>query len=678
MSTSLTHVGNGDESVSVTVSSASNEALDQETPYFLPEWPSIAKHRTPEWFRDAKFGIYSCLGPPTIGTQYQTTEWYAWAMYKTEPTWWTNGPRTDIKDGSYGVFDLHKEKFGDQNEFGYKDFIKLFQPTEFNAKEWVDVFEASGAKFVGPMAVHHDNYMLWDSALTKWDVKDTVGFDMVGELEKEIRERNMKFVLTFHHAFSWWFFYPSYSYDGGQPGNEDLYWRPHPFSSRNDSFAEYPDEAYEQHWYELLEEACTTYSPDLIWFDMGLELLSEKIRQKAYARILNHAHDQQQQIGISYKIKYSVAIPPKSGILDYEKGRSTVTREEPWLTDTPLGGWFYNGRKSRSPEAVIEILTDITSKNGCMMLCVSPKPDGTLPEDQVTTLKAVGKWLEMNGEAIYNTRPWVIAGEGPTELAKDDHFNENWEAIYTEKDLRYTRSKDGNVIYITVLDRPSTGKVTATQLADIYPYLERNVERVQLLGTDQAIEWSRDSKGLHLEFPDNAQGAHAWCYKLTLGSRAEEGSAIFDWSEVPTGSNWWETYNYREADNGAILITSGRAAADSIAGNAVKASYQADVTPGTFKVQVGGVNRSFKLNSVDLSAVNSNGEFNPKLVGMLNGKVQWTIDPDTDGQMRNYSKATEGDSSLPIDSILWETGVSSNPDGHQGNRLDNLHVTIVE
>lgn len=505
-----------DDNVSVTVSDSVASSIDSPIPRFLPEWPSIAKHQTPEWFRDAKFGIYTCVAPATVATQYGTTEWYAWAMYKTDATWWTNGPRDSTNYDPAGVFNMHREKWGDQNEFGYKDVIGLFKPTKFDAKEWVDVFEASGAKFVGPMAVHHDNYMLWDSDLTKWDIKDTVGYDMVGELESEIRKREMKFVMTFHHAFSWWFFHPSYAYDGGNPGNEDLYWRKHPFSTRNDSFAEYPDEAYEQHWFDLLEEASTKYSPDLVWFDMGLELLSENIRQKGLARILNHASEQNQSIGISYKIKYSVPMPPNAGILDYEKGRSTVIREDAWLTDTPLGGWFYNGRKSRSPEAVIEILVDIVSKNGCMLLCVSPKPDGTLPDDQVATLKSVGQWLEMNGEAIYETRPWVIAGEGPIALDKDDHFNENWEAIYTEKDIRYTSSKDGKTLYLIVPDRPTANSVTATQLADIYPYLSREITHVGLIGTDSDIQWSRDAKGLHLSFPENAKGEHVWCYKLTL------------------------------------------------------------------------------------------------------------------------------------------------------------------
>ncbi|MDQ8201409.1 alpha-L-fucosidase [Pelagicoccus sp. SDUM812003] len=481
---------------------------------FQEEWSSIARHRTPEWFRDAKFGIYTNLGPASLATQHRTTEWYGWAMYNRKMKDWTN----ELLPGDQPSkeFELHRELWGDQNEFGYKDLIKEFQPTRFDAREWLDVFEKSGAKYVGPIAVHHDNYMMWDSEVTRWNSKRIAGVDMCGELEKETRKRGLKYVMTFHHAFCWWFFSESYKFDGGLPGNEDLYCRPHEFNEDPDSFGEYPDEEYEELWYRKLEEACRKYSPDLIWFDMGLELMSDRIRRKAFAKLLNMAAERQQEVGISYKIKYSVCFPPAAGILDYEKGRSTGLREDAWLTDTPLGGWYYNTTPSRSAKVMIEILIDIVSKNGCMLLAVSPKPDGSLPEDQVETLLGMGEWLEMNGEAIYETRPWGIAEEGPTKLAKEDHFNENWEASYTEKDIRFTRSKDGDTLYLIVLDRPSGERLSSVMLATINPFLDREIERVELIGTDAEIGWERSATGLRLDFPRDANGKYAWCYKLKL------------------------------------------------------------------------------------------------------------------------------------------------------------------
>ncbi|MDZ8119918.1 alpha-L-fucosidase [Pontiella agarivorans] len=682
-SSAQTHADNNvqDGGISVTTSSAKPAANRR---IFKEEWPSIAQHRTPEWFRDAKFGIYTCLAPATVATQYGTTEWYGWAMYNTNAIYWNNAPNHNFKWDPAQVFNLHREKFGDQHEFGYKDFIQLFQPTNFNAAAWADLFEKSGAKFSGPMGVHHDNYYLWDSEYTRWDIMDTVGFDMCAELEKEIRKRDMKYVMTFHHAFTWWFFYHSYAFDGGQPGNEDLYCRPHEFSSDNDSFAEYPDAEYEELWFKKLEEACVKYDPDLIWFDMGLELLSDNIRKKAFARLLNNAEENNQDIGLCYKIKFDVCIPPKAGILDYEKGRSTVIREDPWLTDTPLGGWFYNGRKSRSPEAVIEILVDIVSKNGCMLLCVSPKPDGTIPDDQQATLLDIGEWLKMNGEAVYDTRPWIIAEEGPTKLAKDGHFNENWEAIYTEEDIRYTRSKNGDTLYVIVLDRPTRSSVTATQLADIYPYLDRGIKKAELIGTG-AVDWIRDNKGLHLDFPADANGKHAWCYKLTLAPKYSypKGTAQFDWSEASSGE-WWNAYGYRETDNNITLITGGRTAAHGGTdgtggvGHAIKAAYEADSEAGTFEIESGGEKKTFKVNAVDIAANRSKGEFIPSLTGKRNGKTQWTIHPETDRKFHTYTEATTGDLSKPIDIIEWNTGVSANPGSVLDNLIDNLNISIME
>lgn len=483
---------------------------------FKEEWASIAKHTVPEWFRDAKFGIFTCIGPATLATQNRTTEWYGFSMYDTKNVSWTNTPRG--KEEPSSAFKMHEELFGgNQNEVGYKDIIKQFKPAKFNAEEWADLFHKAGAKFTGPIGVFHDNYLNWDSDVSRWNSKDMAGVDITGDLEKAIRKKDMKFLITYHHAYTWYWYYHSFAFDGGNPANQDLYGKPHAFSSAPDSFEPYPDAEFEQRWFNILEESALKYKPDLFWFDMGLELLSDDIRKKAFARLLNLAENRGQDIGMAYKIKFDVCIPPSAGILDYEKGRSTGLRPDPWLSDTPLGGWFYNTRPSRSPEAIVEILCDIVSKNGCLLLDVSPKADGTIPEDQKKTLLGIGEWLNTNGEAIYNTRPWVIDGEGPTTLKKDGHFNENWEAIYTEKDIRFTRSKDNNTLYVIVLDKPTTNKVVVKTMSTVNPYLDREIDAITLIGNENnEVKWKRGLEGLQLSFPDKAKGDHVWCYKINL------------------------------------------------------------------------------------------------------------------------------------------------------------------
>ena len=177
---------------------------------YKADWESLKEHEIPEWFRDAKFGIYTHWGPVTVGAEDGPggVQWYGQNMYvEKSPT-----------------FAYHRERFGDQNNVGYKDIIGLFRAEKFDADEWAELFAAAGAKFAGPVAIHHDNFAMWDSAYTKWDSADKgPKRDITGELEKAITRRGMKFIATFHHAFSWRYFEPSYKFDGADPEYAGLY-----------------------------------------------------------------------------------------------------------------------------------------------------------------------------------------------------------------------------------------------------------------------------------------------------------------------------------------------------------------------------------------------------------------------------------------------------------------------
>jgi alpha-L-fucosidase len=373
----------------------------------------------------------------------------------------------------------------------------------------------SGARFAGPVAIHHDNFAMWDSDVTRWNIARTAGVDITGKLEKAIRKRGMKFMASFHHAFSWWYFTPSYQFDGADPEFADLYCRVHTFNRADDSFEEYPDSDFENLWYEKLEEVLLKYHPDLVWFDMGLELLSEDIRKKAVARIFNLAEERNQEVEISYKIKFHAPMPPEAGVVDFERGRANRLLDRPWLTDTSTSSWFYNNnRKPRSSDELIDILIDIVSKNGCLLLNVPPKADGAIPEDVKTVLLEIGDWLRVNGPAIYDTRPWLIYGEGPTQMAGDGHFAENETLFYHADDIRFTQSKDGTRLYVIVLGRPDGFVLVNSLKADEESV--GNIRSIQLLGYEGNITWDRVERGLKIHFPSEAACQSAYAFEISL------------------------------------------------------------------------------------------------------------------------------------------------------------------
>ncbi len=401
---------------------------------YQPTWESISQHyQAPEWFKDAKFGIYTHWGPVTVGAEDGPSgvQWYGRYMYQK----------------NHALFKYHMETYGDPNEVGYKDMIARFNPRQFDADEWAEIFAASGAKFAGPVAIHHDNYAMWDSAFTRWDSMDTAPRrDFTGELATALRKRGMKFIATFHHAFSWEYFDGAYAYDGDDPQYADLYGEKH-------KPGDPPTELFLKVWLNKINEVTDKYQPDLIWFDFGLgKLIPESYQMQMFADYYNRAAHQGRQVGVAHK---HWNIHEHAGIIDFERGRLDRTTDYPWLTDTSVGPWFHQKSHTyRTPDQLIDMLVDIVSKNGCMLLNVGPTAQGVIPAEAQRLLRAMGQWLAINGEAIYSTRPWLIYGEGPTRMAKSGGFSEDKDRVYTARDIRYTQSKDGKALYAIVLGWP--------------------------------------------------------------------------------------------------------------------------------------------------------------------------------------------------------------------------------
>ena len=289
-----------------------------DTPY-QPKWESLQHHKIPDWFRDAKFGIYTHWGPVTVGAEDGPggVQWYGRNMYvEKSPT-----------------FAYHRKKYGDQNEFGYKDIIPLFKAEKFNADKWAELFAQSGAKFAGPVVIHHDNYAMWDSKYTQWDSMDqNPKRDFTAELEQAIRKRGMKYITTFHHAFAWQYFEPSYKFDAADGTFAGLYCEPHKLGTA-------PSQPYLDTWLGMVNEVVKTYEPDLIWFDFGLgKLIPENYQQRMFADYYNWARIKERKVGVAHKHR---TIHQHTGILDFERGREDNLTAYPWLTDTSIGPWFH-------------------------------------------------------------------------------------------------------------------------------------------------------------------------------------------------------------------------------------------------------------------------------------------------------------------------------------------------
>lgn len=455
---------------------------------YKPTWESLRRYKeVPEWLREGKFGIYTHWGPYAVHAFGENTTWYSHALYMQ--------PNSDARK--------HFEKtFGSLDKIGYKDLIPQFTAEKFNADEWAELFRRAGARFAGPVAEHHDGFAMWDTKYSKWNAaKMGPKRDVVGELEKAIKKRDMKYVTAFHHAANW-FFFPVWDkrYDTGDPKYAGLYGQPHrPGAQRNQAFLD--------EWYGKIIEVIDKYSPDFIWFDFALDEIPEGYVKDFLAYYYNHATKKRKEVMVTYKGNDLV---PGTAIRDLELGQEPKITYHEWITDSTVddrGAWGYaNDLVFKSPDRLIDNLVDRVSKNGYLLLNVGPKPDGTIPDKAREVLLAMGDWLKINGEAIYGTSPWFIAGEGPTNLgeASDIGFNES-ETVYTSEDVRF--AVKGDTLYATFLAWPGeeavirTLRVPEPEGEEEYEEDEDSESSMSLVGKTLKIEY--DDEIYTLAFKEN-------------------------------------------------------------------------------------------------------------------------------------------------------------------------------
>jgi len=491
---------------------ASKKTQQESAPKYTADYTSLAKHnQQPDWFQDAKLGIYFHWGVysvPAFGN-----EWYPRRMH--------------FKDDK--VYAHHLENYGHPSEFGYHDFVPMFTAEHFDAKEWVSLFKQAGAKFAGPVAEHHDGYSMWASKKTPWNSLDTgPGRDILGELQKEISAQNMKLITTFHHAKHLQRHDSLPDGDRGQVYRNSHYpfFKGMPPTSDDENlkylYGNIPEAQWmEEIWMGKLKEVIDNYQPDIIWFDSWLDQIPEAKRKEFAAYYLNQADSWGKEVVI---IRKQDDLPLNFSLNDLEKSRMNKMGEQSWMTDETVsyGSWCYTeDLKIKPTKDLIHVLVDIVSKNGVLLLNISPKADGTIPDDQRNVLKELGEWMDINGEAIYETRPWITFGEGPTK-EPEGHFKNHSafsKLIYSNKDMRYTAK--GSTLYATYFGWPDDEFVTLKTFAEGVMEGDLNVANISMLGYDGDLKWESTSEGIKIELPGEKVNDMAIVFKL-----ATEGSAV--------------------------------------------------------------------------------------------------------------------------------------------------------
>ncbi len=422
------------------VSCSAEKKSDRQISDYTADFDSLARHSdAPEWFRDAKLGIYFHWGVYSVPAF--SNEWY---------------PRNMFLKGHH-VNKHHIKTYGQPTEFGYHDFVPMFKAENFDAEDWVKLFKAAGAKFAGPVAEHHDGFSMWDSEVTPWNSMDKGPHrDITGELAKAVRKHDMKLITTFHHARNSLWETPEGKWLGHYDGAKKTY--PSVLTDPENAilYGYMPREQFVKMWRDKLDEVIDNYDPDIIWFDSWLHEIPEQDRNEFAAYYFNQAQKKGQEVVI---IRKQNDMPLEFTVNDHEKSRESKAGERIWMTDDTIstGSWCYtNNLKIKPTRDVVHALVDTVSKNGVVLLNLSPLADGTIPEDQRSVLLELGRWMRVNGEGIYSTRPWETYGEGPTK-EPEGGFEEHEKFLnlkYSAADIRYTQSKDGRTLYAITMGWP--------------------------------------------------------------------------------------------------------------------------------------------------------------------------------------------------------------------------------
>jgi alpha-L-fucosidase len=458
---------------------------------FDRNWSSLQGYTVPSWYQNAKFGIFIHWGVYSVPAFHN--EWYPRNMY--------------IRDSA--AFKHHQETYGSQANFGYKDFIPMFTAEHFDPQHWAGLFKQAGAQFVVPVAEHHDGFALYDCSFSDWNaVKMGPKRDIIGELAQAVRKQFLVFGLSSHRAEHWWFFNGGMAFDSDVQDARyaGLYAPAQPETLP-------PNEVFLDDWLVRTCELVDKYQPQMVWFDWWIEQpIFEPYRQRFAAYYYNRGAQWERGVAINYKHN---AFPEGSAVFDIERGQAADIHPSFWQTDTAVAktSWGYvQNQDYKTVTDLVGDLVDIVSKNGALLLNIGPRPDGVIPEAEEALLLGIGRWLNVNGEAIYGTRPWKIFGEGPTQVVEGS-FNDTRRQPFTSQDLRFTTR--GKTLYAIALAWPESGSLTIKSLASDSSLFSHTIAKVELLGSSEPLHWSRGMDGLTITLPSQKSGEHAFAFRIT-------------------------------------------------------------------------------------------------------------------------------------------------------------------
>lgn len=472
---------------------AQNQQLPIEAGKFSATDSSLSTYEYPQWFRDAKFGIWSHWGPQAVPRQ---GDWYARRLYlqNSKSNW------------EKKCYDYHVKNYGHPSEFGFKDIIPLWKAERWNPEELMKLYKKTGAKYFVSMATHHDNFFLWNSKIHKWNaVNMGPKKDVVGLWQQAAKKQGLYFGLSEHLAASYTWYQPAHNadltgdkagvpYDANNPEYQDLY---HTKAAPDDNGWMTKNPVWQKQWFDRIKEVVDMYRPDLLYSDCALPFGNEVGRSLIAHYYNSNMNAHKGKLTAVYNCKE----PSKNRFVqDVERGVMDSISKYPWQTDTSIGDWYYRtGQKYMTSTQVVQMLVDIVSKNGNLLLNVVQTPEGDLEADVLKILDEIGKWIKINGEGIYASRPWKVYGEGPstTEQQEKGRFGGLKDTrSYRKGDVRYT-VKNGEV-YAFCMVKPGS-EICLKSLG-----LDRNsqtIKSVVLLGSNEKINWKQKNEALIINKP---------------------------------------------------------------------------------------------------------------------------------------------------------------------------------